>query len=500
MGVSCETIAMSCKPVGLILLATILLAGFVAYSSADPPERGLLGATEAEVAKKLGEPDDKLAKEQEATYAKSSPLRLPVVKRLYYPWKKFKVSASSTGISSLPPQTVQCFLAVGYDANGVARTVEPRNCRLTAEVLTAVHRVADAKWQTDKFGAKIFPTVTHDGLLYNSGEYLQWDSNVGVKIGRRVTGPRKVIGSYHAEKVRPLSVSDGLRAYALGDFEYDTRNILGPMGSLVIADAATFWKWTLDDISARFREGPPKVDEALQFRISRLNYEEALGMVCSHSQYMRATADRLTYALTAAVKNPAVELAIVRKPVLLLNDRYDQSLTKQLCTLLASPASDSTKARAASVLAWLDDPAAIEPLIQGLRSAKPLAEAAATLKELTGQAHGFDPDAWSAWWKENRQAKQQAHEARKKDRLGNERVAVLKNSKNKHYHDIPNQAYVTLINVPEDVSIVGRVCNGLFTTNSAGGISVAGFENTSIQKAWAAGLKPCPQCKPPGMR
>ena len=181
---------------------------------------------------------------------------------------------------------------------------------------------------------RIFPALQHHGLLFNSGEYIYWDDpGTGVKIGHRFSGPKLVRGAYHAEKFRVMSVSEGQRAYSLGDYSFDSKDFGLQCHTLVVADADTFWKWTFDDLVGRLREGLPKVDDYRENRFHTLGYEEAFGMLCSAHQYSRAVALRLTHAATAAVKNPTVDLKVVRLPVKVLGDRSEERRVGKECRL-----------------------------------------------------------------------------------------------------------------------------------------------------------------------
>src|SRR5438132_13580440 len=106
------------RSVWLVLAATGVLASPV--SAADPIGTGLLGATEEQIAKKLGPADAMKAEAYKARLPEM--LMVPAVRMAVYPWKAGKQSG---------------FMVLGFDEDGIARNVQALAPVLTEPIMAA---------------------------------------------------------------------------------------------------------------------------------------------------------------------------------------------------------------------------------------------------------------------------------------------------------------------------------------------------------------------------
>lgn len=252
-----------------------------------------------------------------------------------------------------------------------------------------------------------------------------------------------------------------------------------------MADADTFWTWTFDGLFQLWKEGWPKRDlpkrdlkEKPVIKKGPATYDDEfliLGGLGRGYDAKLVAARLLTRAVVELVRNPTADLRPARLGAQLLNERHDQNLAPQLVKMLGE--AKAIRERAVAVMAQLDDPALIQPLISALGGKAAVPGAAAALKQITGQDHADNIDAWKAWWQENRKTLQEMHAVRKKERAG-EQVTVAVITGGKLYH----------LDAPGDER---PACPDLQRASLA-----SGFSRILLQVAREKRLQPCPKCNP----
>jgi hypothetical protein len=464
--------------------AAAFFAAISAGRAADAPSpTGILGLTEDQVKAKFGEPAPRRAKDEanlqqslakrpaEAEFhARESKLREPVVKQVWYGWKK--LTAPGTGSLLQPgPVTYKADIRVGFDAKGIARVIEVEGGPKGWDVIVALRNLAGTGWKLDGDMQKVFPPV-HNQQILTSNRYIFWsDPGYGTKFGTEGTGPSYVKGITGSGFYRAVAASAEQRAYSICDVPYDSLTSIA-VRSAYILDADTFWTWTLADLMNAARNGqekvapsPPLKGESGRYKYENLTFEESLTR-SGPEAYESQTIERLGAAVVEAIRHPTLDLAQVRLPAEFLRERYDQKLSRQLIALVNSAAElPGTKGRAMEVMARLDDPDMIAPLINQLPG-KAGKAALAALERLTEQKLGAEPPAWTAWWKENQAAVRRAYEIRALERSGDVKVVMAGNSK--VYHR------------PE--------CAVLKQLDH--------FKHPVMKDVRTAGWQPCPKCKP----
>jgi len=469
--------------------AAAYFIAIAAGRAADAPSpTGILGLTEDQVKAKFGEPDPKRAKEDEFRqkrladrpaeaefYERESKLREPVVKQVWYGWKK--LTAPGNGSLIQPgPVTFKADIRVGFDAKGIARVVEVDGGPKGWDVIVATRNLAGTGWKLDADMQKLFPPV-HNQQILTSNRYIFWnDPGYGTKFGTEGTGPSYVKGITGSGFYRAVAASAEHRAYSICDVPYDSLTSIAVRSAYVL-DADTFWTWTFADLMNAARNGQEKVaptqpakgdagrGDSVRYKYEDLTFEESLTR-CSPWDYETQTVERLGAAIVQVVRHPTLDLARVRLPAEFLRDRYDQKLTRQLIALVNSAAElPDTKGRAMEVMALLDDPDMIAPLINQLPG-KAGKAARAALERLTEQNLGAEPPAWTAWWKENQAAVRRAYEIRALERSAGVKVTVAGMSKVYHRP-------------------------GCAVLNQS-----VKFQHLVMSDVRTAGWQPCPKCKP----
>lgn len=450
--------------VGLISLG-VSVTSVHSVVKADPIGKGVLGATEEQVALKLGQPDEKYS-ESLAKSAKGP--RPPVARSLVYRLKKSNIHVT-----------------IGFDDKGIARTAElfAGARQIPPDMILALCNTIAADWVPAPRMGSLFPPIGNRSIGY-TGYRIP-----GLKIWEiSIRGKQELDAFRVPDRVeergisKQISVCKGSTAYAVGEVRFEPRKV--HCESLVVADADTFWKWTFDHYLQIWKEGWPKRDFKPKPGVtteqgpSGYDAEFASRMGSGRGYDPKYVAARLmTPAILELVRNPAADLRPAGLAVQLLNERHDQALAPHLAKLLQSE-SKAVRARAAQIMAKMDDPALVQPLILALGGKSPVPAAVDALKHITGQDLGDDKDAWKQWWQENGKSLQDAHAARKRERAG-QQVTVAVARGGKLYHIAPQ----------------GDEAPGCPTLRRAsiGG----GYDRRSLEEARENALQPCPKCNPP---
>ena len=394
---------------------------------AEPIGHGIIGATEREVAAKLGAPDEKAT----ASYLEwATEPRAPVVKLLVYDLKN------------------AADIAIGFDAKGIARMAQTPSRGTSAGVAEQLCNIVAPGWTPEKDMPKVFPPIGHASIIY------QGHRIPGIKIWEISSrGKNEIFPFFSPGGVSQWGVfkhvasCKGGVAYAVADVRAETGRS-PTFAGFFIADTDTFWQWTFDSYFKLFKEGWPKRDlkfpEGSNVAFGPETWDAHFFMRGDSSPIdPRLVATRLlSPAVIELVKNPVADLAPARLAVQLLNERYDQTVTPQLVKLMQSE-SKVVRDRAASLVMHMDDPILISPLIEGLAGKKPIEKALEILQKTTAQDFGPDPVMWKQWLKDNQKALKAGYDERKSARAGDQaKVTVAFNGKK--YHANPGETHAPI--------------------------------------------------------
>ena len=432
----------------LAFTLSIILFAVQAEAHAQPGGKSLLGMTEDEVAKKLGPPDETAT----AQHAKGGEKpRSPVARIVIY-----------------RPKSIG-WARVGFDEKGIARSIDPGAGRPWPERIPAISNLVSASWTPEpEIMLKIFPPASTKIPVIRTFRIP------GIKIweissrGKNEIFPYQLPGGFaETGTMRLVASNKGRTAYTIGDVRVEATDSY--CQSLYIADADTFWAWTFEDLFTLYRNGfVKKADDDKPGKIVKpksLSMEQKYAALSQVYSAKAAASRRLSVAVMQVVKNTSASLAPAQRAAQLLRERYDQTLSQALVEALKSD-NKTIRERAVMIASQLDDPALLDPLIGVLAGRLATPGAVESLKTMTGQDLGVEPEAWKQWLKDNRKKLQDAHLVRRGERAG-EQAMVTGGAK--QYH-------------------LGPACPALNPTLP--------YQALLLSEAREKGLQPCPKCNP----